>query len=51
MGEGGPAQLLRNEIATLSGENGRLRQIIKELEMKTTSLLTEKENSASSQGG
>ena len=43
--DGGPAQLLRNEIASLSGENGRLRQRIKDLEMKTTSLLSEKEHS------
>ena len=42
---GGPAQLLRNEIASLSEENGRLRQRVKDLEMKTTSLLSQKENS------
>ena len=41
--DGGPTQLLRNEITSLTDENTRLRQRIKELETKTTSLLSEKE--------
>ena len=48
--DGGPAQLLRNEITSLTDENSRLRQRIKELETKTTSLLSEKEANKSKNG-
>ena len=37
--DGGPAQLLRNEIASVTEENKRLRQRVKDLDMKTNSLL------------
>lgn len=44
--EGGPVQLLRNEIGSLTDENTKLRKRIKDLEIKTTSLLSEKQKNA-----
>ena len=48
--DGGPAQLLRNEITTLTEENSRLRERIKDLETRTTSLLSQKEANKSITG-
>ena len=48
--DGGPAQLLRNEIASLTEENKRLRERAKDLELKTTSLLSQKENTTAMSG-
>ena len=44
--EGGPVQLLRNEIGSLTDENTKLRKRIKDLEIKTTSLLSEKQKNS-----
>ena len=48
--DGGPSQLLRNEITSLTEENNRLRERVKDLETKTTSLLFEKEANKSITG-
>ena len=48
--DGGPTQLLRNEITSLTEENTRLRERVKDLETKTTSLLCEKEANKSITG-